>query len=311
MKFSDVKGAALGRWPMILESLGVPSWALTKANKPCPGCGGKDRFSFDDKSGNGDYICRGQGDQIAGDGFRLLQHVFGWSAKQSLDAVASVLGIVDGQPLPPKREFYQPKLKPVKRVILEPKRLAWYYSLPNLEGDCIAYLKARNCIVPPSDGDLRSYHHPKGDCIVGLITDPISTQPVSLHYTYVRADGTKWSDREVEAGHTNVGVIRLWPDEAITTGLGIAEGIESALSLAHKIKPVWATINAGNMACFPLLAGIESLTIAADNDQAGLKAAEDCAETWKYRKVRTITPKKRGEDMNDWAMRQIGATHDE
>lgn len=307
MKFSDVKSAAHGNWPHILQTLNIPAWALTRAHKPCPGCGGTDRFRFDDKSGNGDFICGQMEHSIAGDGFQLLQHVHDWTARQSLEAVASVLGIVDGEPLPPRRETKAPDLKPVKRTVLDPKRLMWYYSLPKLGGDCVEYLKARNCVVPPPDGDLRTYHHKDGDCIVGLITDPLTVQPVSLHYTYVRPDGTKWHAREVEPGHSNAGVIRLWPDEAVTTGLGIAEGIESALSLAHKVKPVWACINANNLAKFPFLAGVEALSIAVDNDPAGIKAADECSERWKYRKVLRYTSKNKGEDMNDWAMRNMRA----
>ena len=39
----------------------------------------------------------------------------------------------------------------------------------------------------------------------------------------------------------------LWGDPEPRV-LGIAEGVESALSLAHAITPVWATLSAGTMA---------------------------------------------------------------
>ena len=58
---------------------------------------------------------------------------------------------------------------------------------------------------------------------------------------------------------------------------GVAEGIESALSLAWAFVPVWACIDAGNLAALPVLDGIEALTIAADNDPAGQAAAQTCA----------------------------------
>jgi hypothetical protein len=98
-------------------------------------------------------------------------------------------------------------------------------------------------------------------------------------------------------------VIRLWPDENVTLGLGIAEGIETSLSLAHAYGPVWSLIDAGNLAMFPILAGIESLTIAADNDPAGIKAARECALRWTIgeKHVRIVVPLNQC-DLNDLAM---------
>jgi putative DNA primase/helicase len=62
-------------WPQILVQLGVPEAMLRNKHGPCPACGGKDRFRFDNKRGRGDYIC---GQCGAGDGFRLLERVHGW-----------------------------------------------------------------------------------------------------------------------------------------------------------------------------------------------------------------------------------------
>jgi len=96
-------------------------------------------------------------------------------------------------------------------------------------------------------------------------------------------------------------VIRLWPDESVTRGLAISEGIETALAAAHGSSPVWAAIDAGNLGAFPLLDGIESLTIIADHDDAGLSAANNCARRWANagREVRVATPRIAGMDAAD------------
>lgn len=47
----DVRTAAAGRWRAILLSLGVNERALSGKHGPCPLCGGRDRFRFDDKDG--------------------------------------------------------------------------------------------------------------------------------------------------------------------------------------------------------------------------------------------------------------------
>jgi hypothetical protein len=76
------------------------------------------------------------------------------------------------------------------------------------------------------------------------------------------------------------GVIRLWPDDYVTHGLAICEGIETALSLAHGFTPVWSVIDAGHMVKFPVIRSVTCLTIGADNDKAGLDAAKQCALRW-------------------------------
>lgn len=97
LKFADIKRSSQGRWPDILLGLGLE--VKLNRHSPCPGCGGKDRFRFDDRTGNGDFICN-QMDGKSGDGFTLLQHAYGWSAKESFDAVASYFGLDDNKPLP-------------------------------------------------------------------------------------------------------------------------------------------------------------------------------------------------------------------
>ena len=65
---ANVKAAATGRWPGILAELGVPESALRNRHGPCPGCGGRDRFRFDNRDGRGTFICsQGGNDELAGD----------------------------------------------------------------------------------------------------------------------------------------------------------------------------------------------------------------------------------------------------
>jgi putative DNA primase/helicase len=44
--------------------------------------------------------------------------------------------------------------------------------------------------------------------------------------------------------------------------------------------PIWAAGSAGAIRRFPVLAGIDSLTIFADIDSAGLVAAQECEGRW-------------------------------
>ena len=49
MQREPLADRARGRWAAILPQLGVSPSALTGKHGPCPLCGGRDRFRFDDK----------------------------------------------------------------------------------------------------------------------------------------------------------------------------------------------------------------------------------------------------------------------
>jgi hypothetical protein len=51
--------ASHGQWRSILPCLGIPATSLDGKHHPCPACGGKDRFRFTDRHGDGDYYCSG------------------------------------------------------------------------------------------------------------------------------------------------------------------------------------------------------------------------------------------------------------
>ena len=205
-----------------------------------------------------------------------------------------------------------------KRGLSDNARALWAATVPPKTCRPAAdYLRARVCMLPPDDGDLRcmpALRHPSGyigPALVALITDTLTGEPLSLHRTWIQADGQKapvsparllLKDHPIAGG-----VIRLWPDDAVTMGLGIAEGIETALSLAHGFAPVWACIDAGHLAKFPILPGIQELIIGADNDPAGRKAADACAARWgDHAAVRVIQADTDGADLNDevrsWVM---------
>lgn len=184
----------------------------------------------------------------------------------------------------------------------------WAASKP-VSGVALDYLNTRHCRIPPADGDLRwhsSLKHPTGyvgPALVARITDALTGEPLSLHRTWIRANGRKADvepPRLLLAAHRKQGgVIRLWPDESVTHGLGIAEGIESALSLAWAYEPTWSVIDAGNLAALPVLPGVEVLTIAADNDVAGQKAADECAQRWADSGREAFITTQKQNDLND------------
>ena len=93
MSFAEVARSARGRWAEILPALGVPAESLSAKHGPCPGCGGRDRFRYDDKGSCGTWICGQGGSPVAGDGFDLLQHVLGLTKAKVLRMVSEYLAM--------------------------------------------------------------------------------------------------------------------------------------------------------------------------------------------------------------------------
>jgi len=185
-----------------------------------------------------------------------------------------------------------------------------------LESTVGQYLDFRGCVLPPSDGDIRQmedFKHPyldhRGACMIALIRNIQTNEPMSLHLTFVTKtgkaeifgkDGERVSSKIMLAGHSiKGGVIKIWGDQDVTMGLGIAEGIETALTLAHAYSPVWATIDAGHMAEFPVLPGLEGLCVAVDHDPAGKAAAQKVIDRYKAAQIQVLVSNQSNGDLND------------
>lgn len=98
---NDVLRVAHGRWPEILQAAGMPADALdSRRGRPCPRCGGKDRFSpMADLRERGAVLCRHCHNQSteprSGDGLATLRWWLGVSAADALRWLSCYLGVAD------------------------------------------------------------------------------------------------------------------------------------------------------------------------------------------------------------------------
>ena len=95
-----------GRWPDLLAQLGgLTPEQLTNKHQPCPLCGGKDRYRFDDQDGSGSWFCNqcGGKDQSGGGGtgMDLLMRHQGWSYPETCRHIEQHFGIAKAMPEPP------------------------------------------------------------------------------------------------------------------------------------------------------------------------------------------------------------------
>lgn len=145
-------------------------------------------------------------------------------------------------------------------------------------------------------------------CLLALMTDALSGEPTAIHRTALTSAGKKVGKKML--GPSRGSVVRLWPDDAVLTGLVLGEGIETTLAAASRIEhrgthlfPAWAAGSAGGLAKFPVLPGIEALTLLVDNDEsgAGQRSALECSLRWTSagRQVIRLVPNAPGIDFND------------
>lgn len=195
------------------------------------------------------------------------------------DHVKAVLGLSDDKPV--AFRVPAPRVDPERLGNQKTAADIWAKSVPIAGTLAETYLASRGLSY---DGDALRFY-PGGRAMVGLINDAITGEAIGIHRTFLdhvgravlMSDGRK---KKLMLGAAAGGVVRLSGDDEVSTGLALAEGIETALAVPF--RPVWATLSAGTMERFPVLDGIEALTVFADNDASGTgqRAANACARRW-------------------------------
>jgi hypothetical protein len=250
-----------------------------------------------------------------GDALGLVAHLRCTSMHDAWQWALGWLSIPGGNehPSPRPRPVAPPQAPREAFPTLDLARRLWREGKPAAGSLVERYLASRGLTLP-DDPDVLRFHprawrNPKhglhGPAMVALMTDPLTGEPCGAHVTYLRPDGAGKAEGErpkIMLGGS--GVVRLSPDEDVTLGLGIAEGIETALSVMQGCdwRPVWAATSAGGIRTFPVLPGIEALTLFADMDDggAGMAAARARAERWTAagREARIVAA-PRDQDFND------------
>lgn len=245
----------------------------------CPMCGKKNKYRMDNINGRGTWICSCG----SGDIWSLLQN----TQKKEFKTLAKEIDNLIGNSY---TNDYQPK-KVSQISNLRDRVITKFNKLGSLKGTLAEkYLENRH--IQTQSISLNNIRYSpieqlKGaefSAIYALATDS-KGNACYLHRTFL--DGAKKADIEAnkrmnslqEATYLDQAqsvAIRLFP---ISSTLGIAEGIETALS-CHQIYKcnTWSVINAGFMSKFVAPQGVNHLIIFADTDAnlTGHSAAFEC-----------------------------------
>lgn len=309
--FSDLpplKDRAQGRWAGILSAIGIESNHLRPKHGPCPMCGGKDRFRFDDKGGRGTWICSRCG---AGDGVDLVMRKSGCDFKEAARRIESVIGQA-------AQIVHRPAMSDARQR--EDRNKLWLSAKPVAKGDQVdRYLLARGVALDlypaclrtalrvTCTGEPASFH----PALIALVHG-VDGKPATLHRTYLDEIGGKaqvQSPRRVMPGpHPKGSAVRL---SAAGPILGIAEGIETALAASKLFEiPCWAALNAGMLDAWAPPEGVNEVFIFGDNDPsfAGQEAAYGLARrlTTQGIRARVEIPAFVGTDWNDALLAKQG-----
>jgi hypothetical protein len=270
---------------------------------PCPQCGGRDRFAVSIRKQI--FLCRGCG--RSGDVIALVQHI----DQCDFRAAIAALGGDERKPIAPVKpaahqESDQEKTKRALNI--------WNEGSPVNGTLAEEYLKRRGLELPDDDHALRFFSPcPFADttypAMVALFRCVTTDEPKAIHRIALGPGGILIAKRML--GRVGGCAIKIDASEHIEQGLVIGEGVETCIAARRRgLKPCWALGSAGAIRSFPLLGGIDCLTILVDNDEpdrngrrAGPDAAAECSARWiaAKREVRRIVPRRQGADMADLA----------
>jgi putative DNA primase/helicase len=235
----------------------------------------------------------------APDGFLVNSHS-GDDWRECRDHVKHALGLPTGMASPPWAT--QPAIsfaKPAHDDRIDGAVSLWAEGVAPRGTPAETYLQSRHLELDDAvSGEVLRYH-PTLRAMLALFRNIVTNEPQAISRTFLDHRASK-KDRKF-MGPVGGAAIKLDADEDVLGGLHVGEGIETCLAARMLgLRPSWALGSAGAIAAFPVLSGVECLSLLREHDDANKRAADTCAAVWAAarREVFNIRPIG-GKDLND------------
>jgi hypothetical protein len=144
--------------------------------------------------------------------------------------------------------------------------------------------------------------HPGIGAMLALFRNIHSNEPQAVSRTFLTPDGKKIGKAKF-TGPVKGAAIML--DDEVLAGLHVGAGVETVMTGRQRrdFKPAWALGSDGAIESFPVLAGVETITLIQENDENGSsqRACRACALRWHAagREVFIDVPRPGFKDIND------------
>jgi putative DNA primase/helicase len=207
---------------------------------------------------------------------------------------------------PPRADDQQGKIEAAARI--------WGDSVDPRGTGADRYLMAERWLSLPDEiaGSVIRFHAAlffDGRRVPGMVTlmrDIHTDKPCGIIRTFFDEQGRKITRRML--GRASGAAVKLAPDAHVTEGLHVCEGTETGIAaMIAGYRPVWPLGSAGAIGKFPVLGGIDALTILTERNDGGanVRAVAEVSARWHDAGREVLTVEMLiGDDMND-AWREV------
>ena len=178
--------------------------------------------------------------------------------------------------------------------------MIWREAVDPRGTDAERHLNCERKLDLPADlaGEVLRWHV-RTRAMLALFRNILTGEPQAISRIFIDRDARKIGRKFL--GPTLGAAVMLNSFDEVLEGLHVGEGVETCMTARQLgLRPTWALGSAGAIETFPILGGVECLTIIAEHCDRNARAIEACGTRWHAaRREVLIDYPMIGKDLND------------